>query len=66
MLAQRGIEASYEAIRCWTPKFGRAFARNLRRSRPKPTGRWRLDEIVVKIRGVRMWLWRSTPTRTDA
>ena len=36
MLAQRGIDASYETVRCWTLKFGRAFARNLRRSRPKP------------------------------
>jgi len=59
MLAQRGIEASYETVRCWTLKFGRAFARNLRRSRPKPTGRWHLDEMVVKIRGERMWLWRA-------
>jgi transposase-like protein len=59
LLAQRGIEASYETIRCWTLKFGRAFARNLRRSRPTPTGRWHLDEMVVKIRGERMWLWRT-------
>ena len=59
MLAQRGIEASYETIRCWTLKFGRIFAQNLRRSRPKPTGRWHLDEMVVKIRGKRMWLWRA-------
>jgi transposase-like protein len=59
MLTQRGIEASYETVRCWTLKFGRAFARNLQRSRPKPTGRWPLDEMVVKIRGERMWLWRA-------
>ena len=59
MLAQRGIEASYETIRCWTLKFGQAFARNLRRSRPKSTGRWHLDEMVVKIGGKRMWLWRA-------
>jgi transposase-like protein len=59
MLAQRGIEASYETIRCWTLKFGRLFAQNLRRSRPKPTGRWHLDEMVVKIGGKRMWLWRA-------
>ena len=59
MLAQRGIEASYEMVRCWTLKFGRAFARNPRRSRPTPTGRWHLDEMVVKIRGERMWLWRA-------
>jgi transposase-like protein len=59
MPAQRGVEASYETIRCWTLKFGRAFAQNLRRCRPRPTGRWHLDKMVVKIRGQRMWLWRA-------
>lgn len=28
LLAQRGIEVSYETIRCWTLKFGRLYARN--------------------------------------
>lgn len=56
---QRGIETNYETIRCWALKFGRLFAQNLRRSRPKPTGRWHLDEMVVKISGKRMWLWRA-------
>ena len=59
MLAERGIETNYETIRCWALKFGRLFAQNLRRSRPKPTGRWHLDEMVVKISGKRMWLWRA-------
>src|SRR5450631_1142252 len=59
MLAQRGIDVSYETVRCWSLKFGRLFAQNLRRSRPKPTGRWHLDEMAVKIRGKRMWLWRA-------
>ena len=59
MLAERGIETNYETIRCWALKFGRLFAQNLRRSRPKPTGRWHLDEMVVKILGKRMWLWRA-------
>ena len=59
MLAQRGIEASYESIRCWALKFGRLFAQNLRRRRTAPTGRWHLDEMVVKIGGKRMWLWRA-------
>jgi len=47
------------SIRCWALKFGRAFAQNLRRSRPRPTGHWHLDEMVVKIRNQRMWLWRA-------
>jgi putative transposase len=59
MLAERGIETNYETIRCWTLKFGRLFARNLRGTRPKPTGRWHLDEMVVKISGRRMWLCRA-------
>lgn len=59
LLAQRGVEVSYETIRCWTLKFGRQFAHNLRRSRPKPTGLWHLDEMVVKIGGKRMFLWRA-------
>ena len=59
MLAERGVEVSYETIRYWALKFGQHFAQNLRRSRPKPTGRWHLDEMVVKIAGKRMWLWRA-------
>ena len=59
MLAEREIETNYETIRCWALKFGRLFAQNLHRSRPRPTGRWHLDEMVVKISGKRMWLWRA-------
>jgi putative transposase len=59
LLAQRGSEVSYETIRCWTRKFGRLYAWNLRRSRFKPNGRWHLDEMVVKVGGKRMWLWRD-------
>ena len=59
LLAQRRIEVSYETVRCWTRKFGQIFASNLRRSRPAPTGQWHLDEMVVKVGGKRMWLWRA-------
>ncbi len=48
LLAERGVEVSYETIRCWTLKFGPAIAANLRRGRARPTGRWHLDEMVVK------------------
>ena len=40
-------------------RFGQAFASNLRRARPAPTGRWHLDEMMVKVGGKRMWLWRA-------
>ncbi len=59
LLAQRGIEVSYETIRCWTLKFGPQIAANLRRRRCPPTGRWHLDEMYVRIGGQKMWLWRA-------
>jgi putative transposase len=59
MLAQRGIDVSYETVRCWTIKFGPQIARNLKRRRPSPSSRWHLDEMVVNIRGKRMYLWRA-------
>ena len=39
LLAERGIETSYETVRRWVLKFGPLFARNLRRLRPRPSGR---------------------------
>ncbi len=59
LLAERGIEVSREAVRIWVIKFGPLFAKNLRRRHPRPTGRWHLDEMVVKIGGERRWLWRA-------
>ena len=58
-MAQRGINLSYETIRMWTRKFGPLFANNLRKSRPAPSARWHLDEMVVRIRGERLYLWRA-------
>jgi CheY-like chemotaxis protein len=31
----------------------------LRRRRPRPSDRWHLDEMVVRIAGQRMYLWRA-------
>jgi putative transposase len=58
MMAERGIGVSYETIRCWTLRFGRLFAQNLRRSR-SCSGRWNLDEVFVRIDGRQMYLWRA-------
>jgi transposase-like protein len=35
------------------------IAGNLRRGRPHPSQRWHLDEMVVRIAGERMYLWRA-------
>ena len=36
-----------------------AIARGLRQRRPRPGDRWHLDEMVVRIAGRRMYLWRT-------
>ena len=59
VLAERGIDVSYETVRCWAEKFGRAIAANIRRSRPRPGSIWHLDEMVVRINGKRMFMWRA-------
>ncbi len=50
LLAERGIDVSYETVRRWALKFGQAYARRLRKARPRPDGRWHLDEGVPRRR----------------
>jgi len=55
LLAVRGLDISYETVRRWVP----AIARRRRQRRPRPSDRWHLDEMVVRIAGKRMYLWRA-------
>ena len=59
LLAERGLDISYESVRRWFLKLGALIARNLRHTRPIPNGYWHLDEMVIVIRGQRYWLWRA-------
>lgn len=59
VLAERGIDVSYETVRCWANKFGPAIAANTRRARGRADSVWHLDEMVVRINGKRMLLWRA-------
>jgi len=59
MLAERGLDVSYETVRRWFLKFGTMIAANLRRTRPKPSDHWHLDEMVIVIQRRRYWLWRA-------
>jgi transposase-like protein len=59
LLAERGLDVSYESVRRWVLKFGSSFAKELRSRRPRPTSRWHLDEMAVMIAGRQFWLWRA-------
>src|SRR5438874_12384786 len=53
LLAARGIIVSHETVRQWARKFGQPFANRIRRRLP------RVGEVVLKIAGVKHWLWRA-------
>jgi putative transposase len=59
ILAAHGVTVSYESIRDWSIRFGRLFATQLKRRRPKPGEKWFVDEVFIRIRGNIHYLWRA-------
>jgi putative transposase len=64
LLAERGIDISYETVRFWWNRFGPIFAAEIRKRRITqirgyPQWRWHLDEVFVKINGKLCYLWRA-------
>jgi len=46
-------------MRLWVLKFGRAYARRIRRRRDPAFDVWHLDGVFVNIAGKQMYLWRA-------
>ncbi|MCP4316347.1 MAG: IS6 family transposase [Hyphomicrobiales bacterium] len=65
LLAERGIDVSYETVRRWALKFGQTYAGRLRMTRPRPDGRWHLDEVFVTINGKSMYIWRAVDSEGE-
>src|ERR671920_634743 len=59
MLAARGITVTHETVRQWAFRFGQEFANRIRRRLPCAGDKWHLDEVVIRIAGVKHWLWRA-------
>ncbi len=60
LLAERGIDVSFQTVSEWVVKFGLKFAYQLRRrSRGNFAEKWHLDELVVSIKGRKYWRWRA-------
>ena len=64
LLYERGIDITHETVRFWWNRFGTIFASEIRRSRVQAMRhfrhrRWHLDEMFVKINGVKHYLWRA-------
>jgi putative transposase len=63
LLHERGVDISHETVRCWWNRFGPMFASEIRKRRMQgmksSRWRWHLDEMFVKIKGERHYLWRA-------
>ena len=59
MPAARGIDVSHETVRQWAEKFGRKFSNRIPRRASARGDKWRLDEVVLSIRGGKHWLCRA-------
>ena len=65
LLAERGLDVSYETVRRWVLKCGPAIAERLRQGRARPTGHWHLDEMAARIGGAQMHLWRAVDSEGE-
>jgi len=58
-LSHRDIDVSYESIRLWCNKFGRQYAKRLKRRHQGFGDTFYIDEVFVKIQGKQQYLWRA-------
>ena len=65
LLAERGIDVSYETVRLWVLKFGQAYAQRICKRRLLTFDRWHPDEVFVKIAGTQMVLWRAVDSEGE-
>jgi len=59
LLAERGVDVSYETIRRWIDRYGSVFAKRIKSRAQNPSPRWHLDEVYTKINGKMIYLWRA-------
>ncbi len=59
LLAERGINVSYEAIRLWCNKFGPKYAARLKRKHRGYGDTFFIVEVFVRIDGKQTYLWRA-------
>jgi len=59
LMAERGVDVSYETVRQWVDKFGGTYAKRIKSRAEPPSPIWHLDEIYTKINGKMVYLWRA-------
>ena len=50
-MAFRGIRVSHETIRSWSIKFSHHFRDVIKKRERKPSDKWHLDEMTIRMNG---------------
>ena len=58
MMAERGLELTYETIRKWCLKFGTLYAKQLK-AKKEWGDHWHMDEVYCRVGGEMVYLWRA-------
>ncbi|MEP1230086.1 MAG: IS6 family transposase, partial [Litorimonas sp.] len=59
LMAERGVDVSYETIRRWVDKAGTVYAKRIKSRAEAPSPVWHLDEVYTKVAGKMVYLWRA-------
>jgi putative transposase len=59
LLAERGINVTYEAIRLWCNRFGPKYVDRLKRNHRGYGDTFFIDEVFIRIDGKQHYLWRA-------
>ena len=59
LLAERGINVTYEAIRLWCNRFGPKYTARLKRKHRGYGDTFFIDEVFIRIDGKQQYLWRA-------
>jgi len=59
LLAERGINVTYETIRLWCNSFGPIYATRLKRKHRGYGDTFFIDEVFLRIGGKQYYLWRA-------
>ncbi len=59
LLAERGINVSYETVRRWCIRFGPVYANRLRKRSGPGGDQWFVDEVFLRIDGKQRYLYRA-------
>ena len=58
LLAERGVNVSYQAIQLWCNKLGPKYATRLKRKHQGYGDTFFIDEVFIKLSGKQHYLWR--------